>query len=121
MKRILFLMVLSMSVMFASINLNTASKSELMKINGIGAKKADAIMKYRKMNTIKSADDLSNIKGFGKSTINNVKSGKTSKVKKMDNVKVMKSKKTKKPDLSKKAKAMKAKKAKAKKKMKLKI
>ena len=45
-----------------------------MGIKGIGDKKADAIIEYRKTTTIKSADDLKNIKGFGDSIVNNIKS-----------------------------------------------
>ena len=47
-----------------------------MSIKGIGPKKADDIMKYRKSNTINSADDLKNIKGFGDGTISNIKAEK---------------------------------------------
>ena len=38
--------------------------------------KADAIIKYRKANKLKSADDLLKIKGFGKGVVANVKAGK---------------------------------------------
>ena len=75
MKKILFLMALSVSFLFSAVNLQTASKNELMCIKGIGAKKADAIIKYRKSNKLKSADDLLKIKGFGKGLIAKVKSG----------------------------------------------
>ena len=68
--------MLSISFVFASINLQTASKQELMSIKGIGPKKAQQIIKYRKTNTIKSADDLKNIKGFGEKLISNVKANK---------------------------------------------
>ena len=54
-------------------DLQTASKSELMEIKGVGEKKADAIIEYRKSNTINSADDLKNIKGFGDTIIDNIK------------------------------------------------
>jgi len=75
MKKILFFMALSVSFLFSAINLQTASKDELMCIKGIGDKKADAIIKYRKSNSIKSADDLINVKGFGKGLIAKVKNG----------------------------------------------
>lgn len=68
-------MALSVSFLFSAVNLQTASKNELMCIKGIGAKKADAIIKYRKSNKLKSADDLLKIKGFGKGLIAKVKSG----------------------------------------------
>ena len=71
-------MALSVSFLFSAINLQTASKDELMCIKGIGEKKATAILTYRKSNKVKSADDLINIKGFGKGIIANVKAGKKS-------------------------------------------
>ena len=69
-------MALSVSFLFSAINIQTASKDELMCIKGIGDKKADAILKYRKSNKVKSADDLINIKGFGKGIIANIKANK---------------------------------------------
>ena len=71
-------MALSVSFLFSAINLQTASKDELMCIKGIGEKKADSILKYRKSNKLKSADNLIDIKGFGKAIIANVKSNKKS-------------------------------------------
>jgi len=50
MKKILFFMALSVSFLFSAINLQSASKDELMCIKGIGPKKAEAIIKYRKAN-----------------------------------------------------------------------
>ena len=49
----------------------------IKKGKGIGAKKADQIIEYRKTNTIKSPEDLKNIKGFGDSIVTNVKSANT--------------------------------------------
>ena len=66
-------MALSVSFLFSAINVQTASKKDLMCIKGIGDKKAEAILKYRKSNKLKSADDLINIKGFGKGIVANVK------------------------------------------------
>ena len=80
MKKILLLTTMSASLLFSAINLQTASKEELMCIKGIGEKKADLIIKYRKTNKIKSADDLLEIKGFGKGLVAKVKKGeKTAK------------------------------------------
>ena len=73
MKKIVALLMLCVSFMFAEINLQTASKEELMGIKGIGEKKADQIMEYRKTNTINNPEDLKNIKGFGDSIVGNVK------------------------------------------------
>ena len=75
MKKILFLMALSVSFLFSAINLQTASKKDLVCLKGIGEKKADAIILYRKKNKLKSADDLIKLKGFGKGIIEAVKKG----------------------------------------------
>jgi competence protein ComEA len=77
MRKVIAILMLGASFLFASINLQTATKEELMSIKGIGEKKAEAIIKYRKTNKINSADDLKNIKGFGNSIVTNVKKNKT--------------------------------------------
>ena len=71
MKKILVLLALTASFL-AAINVQKASKDELMCIKGIGEKKAAAIIKYRKSNKLKSAKDLLEIKGFGDVLVNNV-------------------------------------------------
>ena len=49
------------------VNLNKATAKELMKVKGINAAKARAIVAYRKKHgDFKSTDDLSNVKGFKK-------------------------------------------------------
>ena len=113
MKKILFFMALSVSFLFSAINLQTASKDELMCIKGIGNKKADAIIKYRKANKIKSADDLINIKGFAKGLIAKVKQGEKvvkcgGKKSKKSPAKKSKSKKTDDKKESKKAESKKS-------------
>lgn len=71
MKKILVTLVLMLSFVSA-LNVQKASKDELMCIKGIGEKKASAIIKYRKSHKLKSADDLIEIKGFGKALIKNI-------------------------------------------------
>ena len=61
MKKIVALFMLSCSFLFAQINLQTATKDELMGIKGIGEKKAEQIIEYRKTNTINKPEELKNI------------------------------------------------------------
>lgn len=96
MKKIVALLALCVSFVFASINLQTASKDELMSIKGIGEKKADKILEYRKTNKINSPEDLKNIKGFGDNIVSNVKND--TKVSKDKAIKDVKNKKDKKID-----------------------
>nr|MCR4581089.1 SLBB domain-containing protein [Bacilli bacterium] len=46
------------------VNINTASKEELLTITGIGESKADQIIEYRKSNPFKSIEDIMNVSGI---------------------------------------------------------
>jgi competence protein ComEA len=49
-----------------SININLASREDLMKISGIGEKTAENILSYREKNgSFKTLDELMNVKGIG--------------------------------------------------------
>lgn len=87
----------------AAVDLNTASQTELETVKGIGPKKAQAIIEYRKKNgPFKSADDLDKVPGFGKKSVDMMKkditvgnaqaaaSGKMAEVKEMKDAKVAK-------------------------------
>ncbi|MEZ5539419.1 MAG: ComEA family DNA-binding protein [Pseudomonadales bacterium] len=54
-----------------TVNINTADAATLAdKLNGIGLKKAQAIVSYREQNgAFKSADDLVNVPGIGPATL----------------------------------------------------
>ena len=55
----------------ATVNINTADAATLAdRMNGIGIKKAQAIVSYREQNgPFKSVDDLVNVAGIGQSTL----------------------------------------------------
>lgn len=55
------------------IDINSASKEELMTINGIGEARADAIILYRKKNPFKKIEDIKNVEGIGESLFENIK------------------------------------------------
>ena len=63
--KILTIVALSVSLLFGSVDINTASKSDLMSLKGIGEKKADAIIKHRKGSCFKSVNGLTKVKGIG--------------------------------------------------------
>lgn len=73
MKKLVAILALFFTIFLGAIDLQTASKMELMNLKGVGDKKADAIIEYRKNNTISNPDDLKNVKGFGETLINNIK------------------------------------------------
>ena len=55
------------------VNINTASKEDLMTITGIGESKAIKIIEYRKNNKFKTIEDIKNVDGFGESTFEKIK------------------------------------------------
>ena len=59
---------------FATVNINTATQSELEVVKGLGPAKAKAIIQYREANgSFKNVDELDNVKGFGKASIEKLK------------------------------------------------
>ena len=74
MKKLLLVLIMTAVSVFA-LNLQTASKEDLMSIKGIGEKKAAAIIKYRRDHKLKSAEDLHGVKGISDQIVANVKKG----------------------------------------------
>ncbi len=71
---VLFLGLLFSAAIFAApANINTADAQALaVAIDGVGLKKAQAIVAYRKANgPFKSINDLINVKGIGEKTVAN--------------------------------------------------
>lgn len=55
------------------ININTASKEELMTLSGVGEQTANKIIEYRKNIRFNEIEDLMNVNGVGKSKFESIK------------------------------------------------
>lgn len=103
----------------AVVNINTASKEELTTLKGIGDKRAQEIIDYRKKNgDFKSVDELEKVPGIGPGTMKQIRSqltvtGKTTADKPADSGAKTKTSDVKKSEAS-KADSMKSDTAKAK-------
>lgn len=73
MKKLLLLLIFSFSFLFAAVNINTASKEELMSLKGIGESTAEAIIEYRKENKFIKIEDIKNVKGIGDKKFESIK------------------------------------------------
>lgn len=56
-----------------TVNINTATKSELMLLENIGSKKADNIIEHRKKHPFKKPEDLMKVHGIGEKIFLSIK------------------------------------------------
>jgi len=57
-----------------AVNVNSANLEQLIKVKGLGRKKASAIIQYRTENgKFKRIDDLKNVKGIGEKALNKIR------------------------------------------------
>ena len=100
----LFMCLVLAGVAGAAVNINTASKEELTSVKGIGDKRAQEIIDYRKKNgDFKSVDDLEKVPGIGPGTMKQIRSqvsvtGKTTVDKPSEKAKAVEQTKAKAPD-----------------------
>jgi competence protein ComEA len=77
MKKILLVLISAMMFSvpaWAIVDINTATKSQLESLDGVGPKKAQAIIDYRTKNgPFKTANDLDKVPGFGAKTVDGLK------------------------------------------------
>ena len=74
MKKIL-LSLLALAISAFALDINTASAEEFVKVKGIGVKKAERIISYRKEHgKFNSIEELKNVKGIGEKILAVIKS-----------------------------------------------
>lgn len=71
--KIMFLSLFACTLAFSAVNINTASKTQLMTLEGIDSKKANAIIDYRKKTKFNYIEDIKKVDGIGTATFNKIK------------------------------------------------
>ena len=74
------LVVSSLSFAMSASTVQTVSKNKLGCIKGLGVKRVNAIVGYRKSHNLNALEELLNIKGIGKAILRNIKEDKEKKV-----------------------------------------
>ncbi|MFK5937843.1 MAG: helix-hairpin-helix domain-containing protein [Sulfurimonas sp.] len=70
MLRYFYLLIFSITQLFAIVDINNASSSELLELNGVGKAKSVKILNYREQNgCFKSIDELARVEGISKSIV----------------------------------------------------
>ena len=69
MKKILLGIFCVVGLLSSSVDINNASVKQLVALKGIGKVKAKAIVAYRKSHCFTKAEDLTQVKGIGKITV----------------------------------------------------
>jgi competence protein ComEA len=96
MKKLILTLIMCLALVgtaAAVVNVNTATKEELTTVKGIGEKRAQEIIDYRKKNgDFKSVDELEKVPGIGPGTMKQIRSqvtvsGKTAADKPADKTK----------------------------------
>jgi len=67
--KLLVLLILAIVTLFGAVDINNASAKELSSLKGIGIKKAEAILTYRKTHCFKSIDEFVKVNGIGSKTL----------------------------------------------------
>ena len=63
--RTLLLLMIGLAMLFGAVDINHAKTKELMTLDGIGKKKARAIMSYRRKHCFESIEEIVKVKGIG--------------------------------------------------------
>jgi competence protein ComEA len=81
--KIFMIVALLAGFVFGAVDINNANVKELSSLKGIGVKKAEAIVTFRKGHCFKSVDEIVKVKGIGKKFLQqnkkNLEAGKCKK------------------------------------------
>ena len=64
----------------SAVDVQSATKNTLGCIKGLGKKRVEALVSYRKTHTLNSLEELLEVKGIGKGILNNIKTDAHKKV-----------------------------------------